>query len=80
MDVWGNLDDYKMILDVNDEEKDTHRTIMAYEIEGIGVVMAFYGHQNQMPFSSSTFVPNATINEIKDTEGNVIAREVVKVV
>ena len=80
MEVWGNIEDFKMILDVNDEVNDTHRTIMAYEIDGLGVVMAFYGHQNQKPFSSSVFVAGATIEETKDTDGDIISRKVVKAV
>jgi len=76
--LWGNIEDFKLILKVVNETENYKREIWAYEVENLGVAVSFTGDVNETGFATSTFISGATIQETLDSEGNVTARKIVQ--
>ena len=78
--IWGNIDKFKLIFSIDNHTDNYKREIYGMEVEGLGVAVLMTGNVNQNAYATGTFIPGTMINDITDTEGLVVAREIVKVV
>lgn len=76
--VWGNVNDFKKIFSIDNREENYRREIYGYEVENLGVALAFTGDVNETGFATSTLIAGATIVEETNESGEVIARKVIK--
>lgn len=77
---WGDADGFKLICKGSSDAEGWMKSTKAMEIHGAGCLVQVTTHQRNPDGSNSvaealTFVPAAYIYEIKDDDGNIVARE-----
>ena len=75
---WGDGDTWKLICKAWSEEEDWMKSTKAMEIPGVGCLVQVTTQNEELPSESVVFVPGIRIEETKDDEGNVTARQLVK--
>lgn len=76
--TWGNPDMWKLICKAWSEDEDWMKSTKAMEIPGVGCLVQVTTQNEELPSESVVFVPGIRIEETKDEEGNVTARQLVK--
>jgi len=80
---WGDGDTFKLISKASSEAEGWMKSTKAMEIYDVGCVVQTTTQQRNLDGSYSltdavTFVPSTIIEEIKDSEGGVIARKLIR--
>ena len=74
---FGDIDIFKLINKISLESERYLKTTKAMQIDNLGCVVQVTTQQGDNVSEALTFVPNAKIKEIKDSEGKVIERKLV---
>lgn len=75
---WGNGDTFKLISKASSVAEGWMKSTKAMEIPYVGCVIQVTTQQGSNIAEAVTFVPNTRIEEVKDNEGNVTARRLVR--
>lgn len=75
---WGNGDTFKLISKAFSESEEWMKSTKAMQIDGVGCVIQVTSQQGNNIAEAVTFVPNVKIDDVVDTNGNVVGRELVK--
>ncbi len=75
---WGNGDTFKLISKASSQAEGWMKSTKAMYIEGVGCVVQVTTQQGSNIAEAVTFVPNATIEETRDSHGQVISRKLVQ--
>jgi len=75
--IWGHPDYWKLICKAWSQDEEWMKSTKALEIEGVGCLVQVTTQQDDIVSEAVTFVPNVKVEEIKDSDGNVVARELV---
>jgi hypothetical protein len=78
LQTWGNPDMWKLICKAWSEDEDWMKSTKAMEIPGVGCLVQVTTQNEELPSESVVFVSGIRIEETKDEEGNVTARQLVK--
>jgi len=74
---FGNGDTFKLICKASSKSENWMKSTKAMQIDNLGCVVQVTTQQGDNVSEALTFVPNAKIKEIKDSEGKVIERKLV---
>ncbi len=74
---FGNGDTFKLICKASSKSESWMKSTKAMQIDNLGCVVQVTTQQGDNVSEALTFVPNAKIKEIKDSEGKVIERKLV---
>ncbi len=74
---FGNTDTFKLICKASSKSENWMKSTKAMQIDNLGCVVQVTTQQGDNVSEALTFVPNAKIKEIKDSEGKVIERKLV---
>ena len=75
--VFGNTDTFKLIYKASSKSENWMKSTKAMQIDNLGCVVQVTTQQGNNVSEALTYVPNAKIKEIKDSEGKVIERKLV---
>jgi hypothetical protein len=75
---WGDGDTFKLISKASSVNEGWMKSSKAMQIDGVGCVVQVTTQQGNNVAEAVVFVPNTKIKELKDTEGKVISRKLVK--
>ena len=78
LQIWGNSDMWKLICKAWSEDEEWMKSTKAMEIPGVGCLVQVTTQNEELPSESVVFVSGIRIEETKDEEGNVTARQLVK--
>lgn len=76
---WGNSDTFKLISKAFSESEEWMKSTKAMQIDGVGCVVQVTSQQGNNIAEAVTFVPNVKINDVVNTDGNIVGRELVKI-
>lgn len=75
---WGDSDVWKLISKAWSEDEEWMKSTKAMEISEVGCLIQVTTQNEEIPAEAITFVPGVRIEEIKDNDGHVISRKLVK--
>lgn len=76
--VWGDINAFKLIFDIDNRDENYKRQVYGMEIEGMGSVLLMTGSVNESAYATGTYIAGVVIEDVLDSEGVVVARKVVK--
>ena len=74
IEFWGDGDTFKLISKASSKNEGWMKSTKAMEVSGVGCVVQVTTQQGGNVAEALTFVPRATIREVKNDEGVVISR------
>jgi hypothetical protein len=74
--VWGNGDTFKLICKASSAAEGWMKSTKAMEVQYMGVVLQVTTQQGSNVAEALTFIPGASIAEVKDDNGEVISRSI----
>lgn len=76
---WGDGDTFKLICKAHSQKEGWMKSTKAMEIPGVGVVIQVTTQQGDNIAEALTTVMGCQIQEVKTTEGEIIARKIVPI-
>lgn len=72
--TWGDADTWKLICKASSDEEGWMKSTKAMAVEGVGVVIQVTTQQDDHVAEALTFVPFATIIDVRNEHGALIGR------